>query len=163
MDNIVQPFYKELNWLGRGQHVTFLSRDTIPLTVLSHLGASVTAKVDKVLCRRIALARKTMRCSRQWSVADALREVYHLQNLRHFHIVLLVGSYLQGRDLNILMYPVADCHLGTLPEDTANMYAPNNYALAESYTRRIDFLSLSLGCLTSAIAYIYEKTTNTWI
>jgi serine/threonine protein kinase len=159
-ENIVQPFYKELNWSGKGQHVTFLSRETIPLTVLSHLGASVTAKVDKVLCRRIALARKTMRCSRQWSVADALREVYHLQNLRHFHIVQLVGSYLQGRDFTILMYPVADCHLGTFLEDTADMHAPDISDHGEPYKRRIDFLSLSLGCLTSAIAYIHEKTTK---
>jgi serine/threonine protein kinase len=154
--DIIQPFDKELNWSGKGQHVTFLPKDSVPLTVLSHLGASITAKVDKVLCRRIALARKTMRCSRQWTIADALREVYHLQNLRHFHIVQLVGSYLQGRDFSILMYPVADCHLGIFLEDTADM----KDGLDLSYYVRIDFLRTSLLCLTSAIAYVHEHTTK---
>lgn len=51
---------------------------------------------------------------------DALTEVEHLQRLRHFHIVQLVGSYLQGRNFAILLYPVAACHLGTFLEDTAD-------------------------------------------
>jgi hypothetical protein len=91
--NLIQPFDTELNWSGKGQHATFAPQEQIPLTVLSHLGSSNTTTVDKVLCRRIAVARKVMRCNRRWTVADALREVYHLQNLRHFHIVQLVGTY----------------------------------------------------------------------
>ncbi|KAF1944248.1 hypothetical protein EJ02DRAFT_464328 [Clathrospora elynae] len=119
--NIIQPFDKELNWSGKGQHVTFPSQNNIPLFVLPYLGSSVTATIDKVLCRRIALARKTIRCNRIWTVADALQEVYHLQNLRHFHIIQLVGSYLQGRNFSILMYPVADSHLGTFLEDQSDL------------------------------------------
>jgi serine/threonine protein kinase len=157
---IVQPFDKELNWSGKGQHVTFLPKDPIPLEVLSSLGASMTAKVDKVLCRRIALARKTMRCSRQWTIVEALQEVYHLQNLRHFHIVQLVGSYLQGRDFSVLMYPVADCHLGTFLEDTADMGMPTTRAGKGVVRERRNFLEQSLGCLTSAIAYVHEHTTK---
>jgi serine/threonine protein kinase len=153
--NIVQPFHKELNWSGKGQHVTFLPTDTTPLRLISHLGASMTAKVDKVLCRRIALARKTIRCSRQWSIADAMREMHHLQNLRHFHIVQLVGSYLQGRDFSILMYPAADCHLGTFLEDAVDFGGSSN-----DYHQRIGFLGRSFACLTSAIAYIHKHTTK---
>ncbi|KAF2130956.1 kinase-like protein [Dothidotthia symphoricarpi CBS 119687] len=150
--NLIQPFDKELNWSGKGQHVTFLPGEKVPLKVLSHLGASLTATVEKVLCRRIAIARKTMRCSRKWAVADALREVYHLQNLRHFHIVQLVGSYVQGRNFSILMYPVAECHLGRFLDDTADM---------EDYqVDRYVFLASSLHCLTSAIAFVHEHTTK---
>jgi serine/threonine protein kinase len=156
--NIIQPFDKEVNWSGKGQHVTFLPKDSVPLTVLSHLGSSLTATVDKVLCRRIALARKTMKCSRQWTIADALREVYHLQNLRHSHIVQLVGSYLQGRNFSILMYPVADCHLGTFLEDTADMLGDEEENF-QIYQRTL-FLRSSLSCLASAIAYIHEQTTK---
>jgi len=152
---IVQPFDKELNWSGKGQHVAFLPKESVPLTVLSHLGASITASVDKVLCRRIAIARKVMRCSRQWTIADALREVYHLQNLRHAHIVQLVGSYLQGRNFAILMYPVADCHLGTFMEDTSDLDESDG-----EYEPRRTFLNKSIGCLASAMSYIHHQTTK---
>ncbi|KAH7075332.1 kinase-like domain-containing protein [Paraphoma chrysanthemicola] len=153
---IVQPFDKELNWSGKGQHVTFLPKDSVPVSVLCHLGASMTAKVDKVLCRRIAIARKTMRCSRQWTVADALREVYHLQNLSHAHIIQLVGTYLQGRNFSILMYPAADCHLGTFLEDIADSTTTSSY----DQSRLRSFLLTSLGCMASALAYVHNSTTK---
>lgn len=160
--NIVQPFDKELNWSGKGQHVTFLPKEPIPLGVLSHLGGSMTARVDKVLCRRIALARKLMRCSRQWTIAEALGEVYHLQNLRHPHIVQLVGSYLQGRDFSILMYPVADWNLGVYLEDTADICPDGLLDFDEKahYHNRLLFLKQALACLTSAMAYVHEHTTK---
>ncbi|CAI9630146.1 unnamed protein product [Alternaria burnsii] len=150
---ILQPFDKELNWSGKGQHVTFSATDVIPLSHISHLGSSMSASVDKVLCRRVALARKTMRCDRRWTVTDALQEVYHLQNLRHFHIVQLVGTYLQGRKFSILMYPAADMHLGTFLEDTV-------YMDAEASMEHRVFLGSTLGCLTSAVAFIHRHTTK---
>ncbi|CAN9479714.1 unnamed protein product [Alternaria alternata] len=150
---IIQPFDKELNWSGKGQHVTFSATDVIPLSHISHLGSSMSASVDKVLCRRVALARKTMKCDRRWTVTDALQEVYHLQNLRHFHIVQLVGTYLQGRKFSILMYPAADMHLETFLEDTVYMDA------WASIGQRI-FLASTIGCLTSAVAFIHQHTTK---
>jgi hypothetical protein len=110
--DLLQPTNLELNWSGKGQHVAFDTSESLPLVVTDQLGASLTSKVEAVLCRRITLARKTMRCTRNWTVADALLEVYHLQNLRHRHIVQLVGTYLRGREFAILMYPVAHCYLG---------------------------------------------------
>ncbi|CAN9171771.1 unnamed protein product [Alternaria alternata] len=151
--NIIQPFDKELNWSGKGQHVTFSTTDVIPLSLISHLGSSNSASVDRVLCRRVALARKTMRCDRRWTADEALQEVYHLQNLRHYHIVQLVGTYLQGRNFSILMYPAADMHLGTFLEDTLDM------SMEDSMERRIT-LNLTLSCLTSAVAFIHQHTTK---
>jgi hypothetical protein len=78
--DLIQPFDKELNWSGKGQHVIFYPREKVPLEFLAHLGASISARVEKVLCRRIALARKTMRCTRNWTITDALCEVHHLQS-----------------------------------------------------------------------------------
>jgi serine/threonine protein kinase len=147
---LIQPFDKELNWSGKGQHVTFATQDVIPLSSISYLGSSLSATVDKVICRRIALARKTMKCDRQWTVSDALREVYHLQNLRHVHIVQLVGTYLQNRNFSILMYPAANCHLGTFLEETTDVQKKC----------RKDFLASTLGCLASAVAFIHERTTK---
>lgn len=145
----------EINWSGKGQHVEFSSTEEVPLQVLSHLGSSISATVDKVRCMRIALARKMMRCTRNWKVVDALREVEHLHRLRHFHTVQLVGSYLQGRTFSILLYPAADCHLGTFLEETGDMITPGNYELQ----RRI-FLASTLSCLTSAVAFIHSNTTR---
>lgn len=155
---IIQPIDKELDWSGKGQHVAFSPQDVVPLEHLGHLGASHTAIVEKVLCRRIALARKTMRCSQSWTVADALREVYHLQNLRHPHIVQLVGSYLQGRNFSILVYPVAHYHLGTFLEDTADLNNVEKYA--GQYVFQKIFLLSSLSCLTSAVNFIHDRTTK---
>jgi hypothetical protein len=102
--SLLQSLDSEVNWSGKGQHVTFQPTEDVPLEHLGHLGSSISATVDKVLCRRVALARKTMRCTPRFKVADALIEVSHLQKLQHFHIVQLVGSYLQGRNFSILMY-----------------------------------------------------------
>jgi hypothetical protein len=159
--DIVQPFDKELNWSGKGQHVVYMQKEDVPISVLSHLGASMTAKVTQVLCRRIGLARKTMRCSHQWVILDAIGEVYHLQILHHTHIVQLVGSYLQGRNFSILMYPVAECHLGTFLEDTADQHVHNTDSQVDmSYPSRLAFPRASVGCLTSAVAYIHDNTTK---
>jgi serine/threonine protein kinase len=155
---LLQPFDMELNWSGKGQHVTFAPSEKVPLEVLSHLGASQTALVERVLCRRVALARKTMRCTHNWTIADALREVYHLQNFRHFHIVQLVGTYLQGRKFSILMYPAADCHLGTFLEDTADMNDTSERE-AERWHRRM-FLGSTFACLASAVAFVHDNTTK---
>jgi serine/threonine protein kinase len=151
---LMPPLDEEINWSGKGQHVEFSSTEDVPVQVLSHLGSSISATVDKVQCKRIILARKMMRCSRNWKVADALREVEHLHKLRHFHIVQLVGSYLQGRTFSILMYPAADCHLGTFLEDTTE----NIDEL--QFVKRQVFLASTLSCLSSAVAYIHAHTTK---
>ncbi|KAF9737857.1 serine threonine kinase [Paraphaeosphaeria minitans] len=155
---LFQPFDKELNWSGKGQHVVFEPREKIPLTVLSHLGASATAHVERVLCRRVALARKTMRCKGNWTRNNVLEEVSHLQNLRHFHIVQLVGTYLQGREFSLLMYPAADCHLGKFMEDTEDM--KNDLHFLKEYEARRMFLCVSLHCLASAVECIHRNSTK---
>jgi hypothetical protein len=149
--NLLQSLDSEVNWSGKGQHVTFHPAEDVPLKYLGHLGASISATVNKVLCRRVELARKPMRCTPRFKVVDALVEVTHLQKLRHFHIVQLVGSYLHGRDFSILMYPVADYHLGKFLDDTADMlYADERYA----------FLTSVFGCLASAFKFIHKNSTK---
>lgn len=153
---LFQPFDKELNWSGRGQHVIFGIQEHVPLDFIAHLGASATARVEKVRCRRVALARKTMRCNGSWNRSKVLQEVTHLQNLRHFHIVQLVGTYLKGRDFSLLMYPAADYHLGTFLEDTEGLAELGS----DSYFRRISFLRYSLHCLASAVRCIHQNSTK---
>lgn len=96
-----------------------------------------------------------MRCTRQITLDDALREVYRLRNLRHAHIIQSAGSYVQGRYFAILMYPIADCHLGTFLEDTGDLVPSDDHRKA-----RVPFLTRSISCLTSAIVYVHEHTTR---
>lgn len=113
--DLVPEVETELNWSGKkpgqGQHTEFKPNEEIPLQVFGLIGQSLTAKVEKVQCRRIMLARKSMHCTRRLKLADAIREVEHLQRLRHAHVIQLVGTYVQGKVFAILLYPVADLHL----------------------------------------------------
>lgn len=97
-----------------------------------------------------------MKCTRNWVPADALSEVQHLQNLRHAHIVQLVGTYLQGRNLSILMYPAADCDLKTFLEETADVFQEVLF----DTTRRMPFLLTACRCLASAVSYVHDHTTK---
>ncbi|KAF2655937.1 kinase-like protein [Lophiostoma macrostomum CBS 122681] len=155
---LIQPKSVEVDWSGKGQHVTFSTQQQVPLKTMGHLGSSRTASVDKVLCRRIMLARKTMRCTIQWHIEDALREVEHLHRLRHAHIVQLVGTYLLGRNFSILMYPAAEQDLGTFLEDTSdNAFLENT---SDNRQRRNAFLCNSQICLLAALSYIHDHTTK---
>ncbi len=90
--------------------------EQIPLKPLNAIGYVGSALVDSVLCRRIKLARKTMTCSRRQRLETLINKVEHLQRLRHGHIVQLVGTYLQGKNFAILLYPVAEGNLSTFYE-----------------------------------------------
>jgi serine/threonine protein kinase len=155
---LLQPLDKELNWSGRGQHVVFEPKEKVPLDFISHLGASATARVEMVRCRRVALARKTMRCKGGWHPNTLLQEVSHLQSLQHFHIVQLVGTYLQGRDFSLLMYPAADCHLGTFMEDTEDLKGDTERSM--EYWERRWFLIRSLCCLASAVECVHRNSAK---
>ena len=56
--NPVLSTTEEIGWSGRGQHVVYQRKDKVPLEHISCLGSGACGTVDKVLCRRIALARK---------------------------------------------------------------------------------------------------------
>ncbi|KAI9856806.1 MAG: hypothetical protein M1813_008743 [Trichoglossum hirsutum] len=147
---LISPPSKELNWSGRGQHVEFGKSESLPLKERPRpIGKGSTAIVDVVLCRRIRLARKSMICNRNLTLATILHEVEHLQQLRHCHIVQLVGTYLQGRTLAILQYPVADFNLTDFLEYVAEGNADGGVRAS---------LTLHCGCLVHALDYIHANT-----
>jgi hypothetical protein len=163
---LILPLDQELNWSGKengGQHVEFAKGEELPFQVLGPIGASLTATVDKVRCRRILLARKTMICGRRLSVEEALVEVEHLQKLRHPHIIQLVGSYLQGKKFSVLLYPVADCDLSVFLDEVFDCVSEkpevNSLAANQNYTGCAPAAVASMwsffGCLADAIRYIH--------
>lgn len=149
---IPNPF-EEMDWSGRGQHAEFdaTEQSEIPLTFEKLLGRGGAAKVESVRCRRIRLARKTVQVSRRLKKEEVMKEVEHLQRLKHSHIIRVVGTYTLPRKLSILLYPVADFTLDDFLESIQDDLKP------EERSSRLYAISTFLRCLAKALAYIHEK------
>jgi len=149
----------EKNWSGRGQHVEFQRHDRKLLSdileVQDILGSTRTAVVESVKCKRILLARKTIRCGRNFTKTQAIEEVAHLNRLDHSHLVQVIGTYAIENELSILMYPVAEYNLETFIQDL-----DINHMADYEWIRRIRFLEHSMGCLATAVMYIHSKMTK---
>ncbi|KAI8931250.1 hypothetical protein NX059_011597 [Plenodomus lindquistii] len=155
----------ELDWSGRGQHVEYETTEesSIPLSTDSILGYSASAIVDSVKCRRIMLARKKIRCRGRLTKREAIKEVEHLQQLQHMHIVRVVGTYTCGKDLAILIYPAARWNL----EEYLESIEDEGKRLKTDVTRdlllpwiqgnRRKALLQFVGCLSHAMAFIHGK------
>ena len=148
----------KLDWSGHGQHVEYEVGDEhqIPLEAKGVLGHGATGVVERVRCRRIMLARKTIQFSRRLTKEEAVTEVQHLQWLRHRHIVRLVGTYTLKRSLMILIYPAAEKTLDDHLEDLAQSQRlkenmPYSELLESNYFVTYRFI----GCLSSAINYLH--------
>lgn len=144
---------EEINWSGKGQHVEFLTENEIPLVPERVLGYSSSALVDSVRCRRVRLARKSIRCSGGWKKEDFLEEVKHLNRLRHAHIVQLVGTYVLGNTLAILIYPVADYTLDAFMDECK----PEATGEVSEQLQALERFPL---CLTTAVDYVHSTNTK---
>ncbi|KAH7417180.1 hypothetical protein BKA64DRAFT_701964 [Cadophora sp. MPI-SDFR-AT-0126] len=116
------------------------------------LGYGSFGTVDEVLHfgTKAHFARKSIRASLHRShpaLAQARREVVALCSLRHTHIVGVVAYYTLEDQFSIIMSPVAE---GNLSE-----YMLNN---CSAPLIKSSNLSKWIGCLTSAVSYMHEKS-----
>ncbi|KAH7364326.1 hypothetical protein BKA65DRAFT_134867 [Rhexocercosporidium sp. MPI-PUGE-AT-0058] len=116
------------------------------------LGYGAFGTVDEVLHSgtKTHFARKSIRTALHHSLpalAQARREVVALCSLRHVHIVGVVAYYTLEDQFSIIMSPVAE---GNLSE----------YLLNDCSTPLTKSTNLSkwMGCLTSAVSYMHEKS-----
>lgn len=159
-DLILDP-KEALDWSGRGQHVEYPLKDQgrIPLVLKGNLGFGASGIVDRVRCRRIDLARKTIRCIRRLTREEAVKEVSHLQQLQHRHIIRLVGTYMLNKNLSILMYPATEYSLDGVLDlvheklSRFQVSAIYRYALCSRLLRLI-------ACLINAVAFIHAQNTK---
>jgi len=145
----------ESNWSGRGQHVKFKADESIPLEVEKTIGFSGTALVESVRCRRIRLARKSIRIHRRAKLEDLVKEVSYLHKLRHPHIIQMVGTYLQKNTFAILLYPVATGDLAKFLEEwepTQILWNCNS-----PFDRIQEDLARFFFCLTHALRYMHDQ------
>ncbi|OAG01358.1 uncharacterized protein CC84DRAFT_190173 [Paraphaeosphaeria sporulosa] len=152
---LLDPLY-ELDWSGWGQHLEYKSSEEtkIPLDTEKALGYSGTALVESVMCRRIRLARKTVRCSRRVTREEAIVEVEHLQRLLYSHIFRVVGTYTLRKDLAILLYPAAEYNLEQYMDhvtDTSSTYPTKP---------RSEYLSTFMGCLARTVRFLHESNVK---
>jgi serine/threonine protein kinase len=150
----------EQNWSGRGQHAEFKKNEQNIidqlLEVQETLGTTRSAFVQSVKCRRILLARKTVRCGKTTlTKEEAVSEVSHLTRLNHAHILRVIGTYVKGRELSILLYPVADCNL----EDFLELYRDMCLSYRDLPGMET-FLRRCCSCLSSAVEYIHRNLTK---
>jgi len=150
----------EKNWSGRGQHAEFKSDevDLIPLKAERILGTTANAVVESVMCRRIRLARKTIKCGRHMKREDAVTEVEHLQRLSHFHLIQVIGTYIMGKDLSILLYPVTEYNLETFIDSIIEPKYTSDEVKASH--RKCFYLFIFIGCLSKALRYLHANVTK---
>ncbi|KAF2679625.1 kinase-like protein, partial [Lentithecium fluviatile CBS 122367] len=147
---------QEQNWSGRGQHAEFQKQERwqldAMLPVQDFLGSSSLAMVQSVKCKRILLARKTIRCipGRSMTREKAIEEVAHLTRLSHAHIVRVIGTYIIGQELSILIYPVAQYNLDSF------LRLVDEHPLYESRQSLPRFMV----CLANALAYVHQELTK---
>ena len=157
---IILPESEALNWSGKGQHIEYTidEQSKIPLRVERLLGHSATAIVEAVRCRRIRLARKSIRCNRHLSPYEAISEVQHLQKVKHFHIIRVVGTYIIKKNLSILLYPVTEWNLEEFMDDTVDQLSETK-DFSNSYEHRTRSLALRtfFGCISHALQYIHNR------
>lgn len=160
--NLVPLKSNETDWSGRGQHVEFSkSESSIIEEILKPegvLGHTASALVHKVRCRRIMLARKSIRCNYHLKKEDAIEEVAHLQRLSHSHIVRAVGTYVQGTYLSILLYPATSYNLETfleLYDELSSNPICDERKLKLHNVRRSIFKFVK--CLVNTVAYLHEN------
>ena len=92
-------------------------RSTSPNILVKSDTDQTQGGVYETFCKGIALAWKTRYCRKKESQATQRREIEVLKRLDHRHVVRLVGSYTQGPELGLLIWPVAICDLGAFMDD----------------------------------------------
>lgn len=160
---LLVPKFDETNWSGRGQHVEF-QPDEKPVIdkLLFHqgvLGHSATALVDKVRCRRITLARKSIQCSYRIKREEMIEEVAHLQRLSHAHVVRGVGTYVFKKELAILLYPATAYNLESFMDEFTGQKGGMGLLPEENRNRnhKMQALRQFFKCLASAVAFVHGK------
>lgn len=149
----------EQNWSGRGQHAAFNKEerkliDDI-LVVKETLGITLGTIVQSVRCGRILLARKTISCSRHLTKEQAVDEVAHITRMDHSHVVRVIGTYIIGKELSILLYPVAKYNLEEFLDGIVTASAPRYQWMAMVNACRKHF-----ACLCDAVHYIHSRLTK---
>jgi serine/threonine protein kinase len=167
------------DWSGRGSHAEFKRGETIPLEMGRLLGHGNSGEVVEATCKGVKVALKKIRCRDRIQIGQMRREIDVLKELKHRHVVKLVGSYTQQLCLGLLLWPVARCDLAFVLEfmEMEGLYVHSSDQesgfLEKLAEHDLDMEGLrdiagiqneriwsSFGCLTRAMAYLHENNVR---
>ena len=143
----------------RGEHYDLSEGEKVPfvhIRVLGHGGFGLVEEVRSIMTSEV-FARKTIKNEIDESLAEVrekfLNEVRIIQRLsNHRHIVKVFASYTIGRELGVLIEPVADG--GDLHSFLRGIQdAKSPHALLSIHEA---ILTKAFGCLLSGLAYMHK-------
>lgn len=135
----------------KGRHIIFQRPDQVPFQNKGILGSGGFAQVDRVMSTitNKQYARKIFHKNKfgrfKDSLADFENELEILKQMKHEHIVEIVGSYTDPRYMALIMSPVADCDLSRF------------LRTAPGSRDGISSLRTFFGCLATAVAYLHKN------
>lgn len=94
--------------------------------------------------------------------ADVVEEVAHLTLLEHAHIIRIIGTYVIGREMSILLYPVTEYNLESFLEMVYESDSANEINIAD----KVQYLNAVWACkrfmqrLANGIAYVHKNFTK---
>jgi serine/threonine protein kinase len=156
-------------WLNGEKRMKFDAREKVPLTwgnggePIGHSAKALVFEADarRMLKYRRRLACKIVNCEdKEVSVLNAWNEVRNMFGLRHPHVVALVGAYIQGDYLGILMYPVARWtlhdYMRQISSDIQESARTNRLIPVETITM-INQLPRWFVCLGQGLSYLHKE------
>lgn len=147
LDNQEFVLSQVLEFERGSKHYRFSSDADVPLLRLSELGRGGSGYVDRVRSElSFQYDRKLIRRGQTFQKDRAMlrefeNELQTLKKLTHLHIVELVGSYTDSRNVGIIMSPVADCNL-------------EQYLIGKPEPT---LLQTFFGCLAVAVRFLHEN------
>ncbi len=119
-----------------------------PFQIIENLARSQTTSVDRVrsINSGIVMARKLINLEPSQVPRLASTEIKCLNGLRHPHIVSIVGAYLDGNSVGILLYPAAEWNLEHFMVDVPNVRGEDQ----RHHLRRY------FVCLAQAVSYLHK-------
>src|SRR5450432_1018420 len=169
------------HWSGSGKHVHYKEIKGRIHSTKDYLGRGGAGVVERITFQSVTMAQKKIYV-RHKAIEEVREEANIMEKLTHRHIVDLVGTYTKGRELHLLIYPVAACNLQDFLDDIdevkSGMYgeivdawerlgalgfkpaAPqggNEEQGAKSLERPLNFLASTLGCVTEAVTFVHTS------
>lgn len=137
----------------QGNHCTYQRPDQVPFQNKGILGSGGFAEVQRVVSTitHRTYARKLFHRKKFGRFKDNLldfeNELDILKQMRHEHIVQIIGSYTDPRYMALIMSPVADCDLARFLK-----LAPK-----ATYGDGMSSLRTFFGCLATAVQYLHKN------
>ena len=78
------------------------------------IGITGTFVICKIKYKQIKLACKSVYVKKRLVIGQAIDEVAHLKQTEYTHVIHLMGPYALVREISMLMYSLAGCHLNEL-------------------------------------------------